>query len=77
MCAYENARDFIKARLAQGDTRPALADAITVLIERAELWRKGAEFPDFDGGYASGCEDAVMTMAAVWRHHPDYNPNWS
>jgi hypothetical protein len=36
-----------------------------------------AKYPDFDGGYVSGLEDAMMIAAAIWSDHPDYRQEWA
>ena len=35
-----------------------------------------AEFPNFEGGYATGLQDAVKIRAEVYDSHPDYDPKW-
>ena len=32
-----------------------------------------AQYPDFDGGYASALEDELQNRAAVYGDHPDYS----
>ena len=35
-----------------------------------------AEFPNYEGGYAAGLEDAVRELASVYSAHPDYRDEW-
>ena len=35
-----------------------------------------AQFPDFDGGLASGLEDALRLLALPYADHPDYREEW-
>jgi hypothetical protein len=41
-------------------------------IVQQYLDSRDAEFPDFDGGYASASEDAVYLLALPYADHPDY-----
>jgi hypothetical protein len=36
----------------------------------------GAEYPDFEGGYQTGYEEAAGDLAEVYSDHPDFDPVW-
>lgn len=38
---------------------------------------EGAQFPDYDGGYASATQDALLLLASVYSDHPDYRKEWA
>lgn len=35
-----------------------------------------AQYPDYDGGYATGLEDAAKIRAERFSDHPDYREDW-
>jgi hypothetical protein len=59
------------------DPASVLAD---VAADRAilEMYRqsRGAQFPDFDGGFATAAEEALAHRAARFASHPDYRQEW-
>lgn len=66
------------AHIARHDPARVLreVEAKRAIVEMCES-HANAQFPDFEGGYASAAEDALTHLALVWSDHPDYRPAWA
>lgn len=51
-------------------------DKRLLIVEAFERANEGADFPNYEGGYASGLEYAVQVEASRFDDHPDYLPEW-
>ena len=65
--------------IALNDPVAVLADvaADRALLAAYEQAGAVARFPDHEGGYATGMEDAIRIRAARFALHPEYREDWN
>ena len=69
--------DFEWGHIARHDPARVLAEceAKRRVVERWRLY-SDAEYPDYEGGYASAMDAVLATIALPYADHPDFREEW-
>lgn len=71
MNEIQSCAEFVQDRIDEMQGLPTLLLAAKQILTMA-MQAQYAEYPDYEGGYADGTEDALRAISGVWRNHPDY-----